>query len=463
MILYIPVEVKNRELYSKVLLAKYAADKGFRVIIGKKNDLNKMVLRMPAGVYVGLGVPENYEAFYRQLNELGNIIVVCEEEGLITYTDDMYLDMRISPRTMQYVNTLFSWGRENRNLISSHMKELSHKIKVSGHPRFDLLKSEFSNVYKDEIEVIRNKYDRYVLICTCFSSCNHFLPEIDYVQSLIDKKVLRSPKAIANFRRYQKTKAKTFRSFLQAISLLAKACPSTNIVVRPHPSENETIYTKLSGEFNNVHVESNVFSVHPWILAAEALVHHYCATAVEAYAAGVPRFALRPEADPLSEKEIPFECSNVCSSPEELVAAVRSCVTDVGRDGYLATPEKDYSDYVLNIGNVVSAELLAAEIHSLVAQQLGRGNGGLKNSNRWYHEYIGRISLVLRDMHTVVQPRKNRWQNYTGHKFDGLSRSEIRRILVNLGAGEENEMACKRRGGKFIEISRENNRVNTKL
>jgi surface carbohydrate biosynthesis protein len=448
--LYLPVEVKNRELYSKVLLAKYAAEKGFNVILGRKNDLNRIISRMPAGVYFGLGVPENYENFYRTLVELGNIVVVCEEEGLITYTDDMYLDMRISSKTMQYVDLLFSWGADNKNLISSNKKELSNKIKISGHPRFDLLKHEFSNVYKNEIAIIRKKYNKYVLICTCFPSCNHFLPGINYVQSLIDKKVLKSQESIDNFKRYQKIKTKTLRSFLEAIPLLAKTCPETDIVVRPHPSENKEIYVKLANEFRNVHIESN-FSVHPWIMAAEALVHHYCATSVEAYAAEVPRFSLRPEADPFSEKDIPYECSKVCSSPDELVKAINNCLADSASKRHCVTPKKDYSDYVLNISNVVSAKLMVEEISSIVKKPLEKTN--IKNNNSWYDEYIGRILLVLRDVKAMVIRRNNNWLDYTSHKFDKFSVNEIREVLAAFNTDEKERVKCKKKGSKFIQIS----------
>ena len=407
---------------------------------------------MPAGVYFGLGVPDNYENFYRTLVELGNIVVVCEEEGLITYTDDMYLDMRISSKTMQHVDLLFSWGVDNQNLILFNKKELAHKIKVTGHPRFDLLKPEFSNVYKKEIAIIRKKYKKYVLICTCFGSCNHFVPDINYVQYLIDKKVLKSQEAIDNFKRYQKIKKKTLRSFLEAIPLLAKTCPGTDIVVRPHPSENKEIYMKLADEFSNVHVESNVFSVHPWILAAEAIVHHYCATSVEAYAADVPRFSLRPEADPLSEKDIPFECSKVCSSPEELVKAVHDCLVDSSSKKHCVTPQKDYSDYVLNIGAVVSAKLMVDEISSLVKRRLEKYKSSMKNNNGWCHEYIGRLLFFLRDVAAIVIRRNSVWRDYTSHKFDKFTVDEIREVLSSFGTDAKGSVKCKKMGSKFIQI-----------
>ena len=75
---YIPVEVKDRELYAKILVAKYAAENGFNVILGKKNDVNRLVLNMPRGVYYGLGIAKNYNDFFEKLSKLGHIIVVGE-------------------------------------------------------------------------------------------------------------------------------------------------------------------------------------------------------------------------------------------------------------------------------------------------------------------------------------------------------------------------------------------------
>ena len=115
--LYIPVEVKNRELHAKVYLAKHAAENGFNVILGRKNDLNELIVRMPPGVYFGLGAFENFGRFYARLKRLGFAVVVNEEEGLVTYSDSMYLDMRVSDATLQQIDELFTWGNENQNVL----------------------------------------------------------------------------------------------------------------------------------------------------------------------------------------------------------------------------------------------------------------------------------------------------------------------------------------------------------
>ena len=188
---YIPVEVKNRELHAKVLLAAHAARRGFDVVLGRKNDLNELVVRMPAGVYLGLGAFENFHPFYARLRQLGFAVVVNEEEGLVTYSDSMYIDMRVSRLTLEHVDELLTWGGESQRVLAQAFPEFGQKFHITGNPRFDLLKPKSRRVYDDEMRAIMAQYGDYVLVCTSFSSINHFDPKLDYLQSLIDKKTLR--------------------------------------------------------------------------------------------------------------------------------------------------------------------------------------------------------------------------------------------------------------------------------
>ena len=82
---------------------------------------------MPKGIYYGLGIAENYNIFFKKLSKLGHIVVVGEEEGLITYSDEMYLEMRISPKTIRHVDLIFTWGSENFSIISKGRKNNTSK------------------------------------------------------------------------------------------------------------------------------------------------------------------------------------------------------------------------------------------------------------------------------------------------------------------------------------------------
>lgn len=440
--LYIPVEVKNRELYAKVFLAMHAARQGLNVILGRKNDLNELVFRMPPGVYFGLGAFENFRQFYAKLQQLGFSVVVNEEEGLVTYADSMYIDMRVSGATLQHVDELFTWGGENQRVLTQAFPEFERKFHVTGNPRFDLLKPENHAVYAKEMNEIGAQYGKFVLICTSFSSINHFNRNLDYVNSLIEKKTLRSRASIESFERYREVKTSTFAAFLDAIPRLAAANPAVNIVVRPHPSENMDVYRDIAARLPNVHVDAR-FSVHPWIISAEALVHHYCTTSIEALAAATPRFALRPVKDELSEKEIPFGCSVECPSVDALLARVGECLM-AGKEHWQDRPlAQDYSWYVSNIGAPLAAEAIVQRI------------AGIFGNDRPQSAYTSRLQMqaariayaTRKTLRNLIRGRRG--FGYLDHKFSHLSLDEVAGLLAVYGA---DGLECREFAGDFINI-----------
>ena len=440
--LYIPVEVKNRELHAKVFLAAHAAKRGLNVILGRKNDLNELIVRMPAGVYLGLGAFENYRQFYARLQQLGFAVVVNEEEGLVTYTDSMYIDMRLSRPTLQHIDEMHTWGRENQRVLAQAFPEFDTKFHITGNPRFDLLKPANQRVYAPEMAAIDAQYGRFVLVCTSFSSINHFDSQLDYVQSLITKKTLRTQESIENFKRYREIKVQTFASFLEAIPRLAAANPSVNIVVRPHPSESADAYRQCAAGLPNVHVDAR-FSVHPWISRAEALVHHYCTTSIEALAVGTPRFALRSVKDVLSETEIPFACSVECADVDQLVSRVSACLA-VGKGNWQPPAiTQDYSWYVSNIG----APLAVASIVDRV-QGLRTGSQLREDSSSGLKTQTARIAYLGRKALRRVIRGKGA-QRYLDHKFAHLSIAGVQGLLEAFGA---DGVECVAFSGDFINI-----------
>jgi surface carbohydrate biosynthesis protein len=448
--LYIPIELKNREFFSKVLLAKYAAQRGFRVFLGRKSELSALALRMPPGVYHGLGTVENLSGLYQSLVDRGNRVTVIDEEGLITFSDEMYLDLKVSPRTLAIIDRLFAWGAEHRRVLADGRPATAHKLRISGSPRFDLLKPAFRGVYDSEIAELRRRHRRFVLICMSFGNCNHYIRGLDYVQSLIEKKVLRTPRDIAAYRRYLANKMNAWLEFLRAIPLLATAYPEVDFVIRPHPSESSDPYRELGAAHANVFT-SDDFSIHPWVLTAEAVVHHYCTSSVEAFAAGTPGFALRPEPDPQVEKEIAYQCSRQCGSAEALVEALRPvCATHRGAKLPLVVPERSYSDYVLNIGDAVSTEVIAAELATLASE--GELHGGKTyRAARPRGVWRSRARGLLAELNS----RNGSSRRYISHKIGSMNAHEVRQVLQKLVPHEAMQFRCESAGHMIVSIEHE--------
>jgi CDP-glycerol glycerophosphotransferase (TagB/SpsB family) len=83
-----------------------------------------------------------------------------------------------------------------------------------------------------------------------------------------------------------------FKDFQLLIPKLEKAFPGYNIVVRPHPSENQKVYQDIAAECERVEV-TNEGNVVPWLMAAKAMIHNGCTTGVEAFAIDTPALSYR--------------------------------------------------------------------------------------------------------------------------------------------------------------------------
>ena len=448
--LFIPVEIKHRELYAKILLAKYAAERGFRVLLGRKSELNEIAMHMAPGIYYGLGTVKNMASFYSALARRGNLVAVSDEEGLVTFSNEMYLEFKVAHETLDAIDLLFTWGAENHRIVAQGRPVTANKLRITGNPRFDLLKAPFKRIYDPEIRQIRGSYSRFVLLCTSFGSCNHYIRDIDYVQSLVEKKVLANQRDIDAYRRFQQSKLAGWRAFLEAIPLLARAYPDIQFVIRPHPSEHAAPYQELADQIVNVHLESR-FSIHAWLLAAEALVHHYCTSAVEAFAAGTPSFALRPIRDTSVEKEIPYECSRECASPGELVDVMRNCLSNTtGEKLQLIVPVRPYSDYVFNMGDAVASELIVEE---LVAARDARGLvGGAADAQLPTSETA--LALLKRYVSPLL-PRNWKNQQYVSHKTDHLTAKEVCLVLSAFAPERDLHLRCRQAGNQIVSIERD--------
>ena len=49
------------------------------------------------------------------------------------------------------------------------------KIRISGNPRFDVLRPELRGLFDGDARALREKYGPYILVATNFSRYNHFM------------------------------------------------------------------------------------------------------------------------------------------------------------------------------------------------------------------------------------------------------------------------------------------------
>jgi surface carbohydrate biosynthesis protein len=302
--LYIPMEIFHRELDGNLLLATAAAKCGWTVILGGKQDVFDGIGKNPRGTYLLKSiVPGEYE-IPKLLRENRNVVALHDQEGLLQRPGLEY-KFRYSDSTISMTDHLFFWGKQQlRDFLQVFPKSDSKKLNVTGSPRADywMLLSTSSNRLKSQ-HVDPQKLQKYVLFATSFGNSNHFLGKT--AQKYLLKSVSNHT-ALSDFERRELDENYENRRELATIMLplyseilikLAKAHPSVNIVVRPHPSEGEDYWRELTYDLKNVIVSSKG-TVTEWICGASCLIQYGSSTAVEANLLNVPVVSCIPKTLP---------------------------------------------------------------------------------------------------------------------------------------------------------------------
>jgi surface carbohydrate biosynthesis protein len=325
--LLIPVENQVRELDPKLLLAYVAARRGFPSVIGPRREMHLHLTSFARSIYLSKSTTMASVKVFRILRKLGHEIVAWDEEALVHPPQDIYFSRRMNPTALTYVSHLLAWGPENVDLwrqYSQLPKEMS--IHITGNPRGDILRPELHGFYEKEVKELRQKYGEFILVNTNFNHVNGFVPILNLFQPV--KGLRNKPKfgraakgmSFEYAQGLRDHKQAVFEEFKRLIPMLAKAFPDHNIVVRPHPTENQQVYNDIAQHSSRVQVTNEGYIV-PWLLAAKVLVHNGCTTGVEAYAMGVPAVSYRVKVDEnydLGFYRLPNLLSQQCFNFEEL-------------------------------------------------------------------------------------------------------------------------------------------------
>lgn len=336
--LLIPVENQVRELDAKLLLAAVAVQRGFACVVGSRTELDFRLGRFPRGVYLSKSMTRHSRKVFSILRQLGHEIVVWDEESLVTYADPrIYHARRLAPESLAFVSHLFAWGEADAELFRKYPAYAGTPIDVTGNPRGDLLRPELRPYFERAAEACRREHGDFLLVNTNFGQVNAFYPTMNLLEPP-DPEGARGlgRGAVGMTRDYAEGRAAHKRalleSFLEMIPRLADAFPAQNVVVRPHPVENPSVYRELAARHPRVHVVTDGGSPVPWLLAARALVHNCCTTGLEAWMLGKPAVAYRPVRDPSYEESLPNELSHDAGDLAELVSVLRRVVAgELGR------------------------------------------------------------------------------------------------------------------------------------
>jgi surface carbohydrate biosynthesis protein len=285
----LPCETKSREFESKMLLACVLAERGWRCIVGSRNEIHFQLHRFPQSTYLGKDVRFSSAKVLRILRLLGHRFVAMDEEAQFYISRESYRAKRVDEFVFSHAEALFAWGPENATAWSETKSYNGASIFTTGNGRIDLLRPEFSKLYLARVEALRKTYGRFVLFNTNFGSINHFLANLSTNVSEDETKSVSR----AHDNGYLFHRRKILNAFAEIMPELAREFPGTTFVLRPHPGESVESWEKILSGYKNVFVRKEG-SVIPWLMAADVLIHNGCTTALEAYVLRRPVISYQP-------------------------------------------------------------------------------------------------------------------------------------------------------------------------
>ncbi|HVY97964.1 MAG TPA: surface carbohydrate biosynthesis protein [Dongiaceae bacterium] len=328
-ILYLPMEIASRELDSRLLIAAFALERGYEVVLGQKWLIERNLRAMQPGLYLSKTLTQRDAKFSSRAGDLGYFVTAIDEEmpGLVVKSNELRW---VSEAGVDSSNLIFVAGSNNADALRTRFPEAAHKVQAVGNPRLDLLRPQLRPLYRAEAERLRARHGRFILINTNLGFTNSEKGSVDEIvseQVRLGKLNLDNPEHRAFVEGIKAMEAANGAAITQLLKILPPALPDHRIILRPHPSENLTRWHALIGQSPRVDVIREGPAA-PWIYAADALIHTNCTTGVEAVALDRPAICIVPSDVGVNQRYLSNRVNPVVRSAAEAVDAVRRIVAD---------------------------------------------------------------------------------------------------------------------------------------
>ncbi|MCI5207889.1 MAG: hypothetical protein D3910_03670 [Candidatus Electrothrix sp. ATG2] len=427
--LFIPVEVKVRELQAKTLLACLAAERGFKVVLGEAHAVRNSLHQLPAGIVLEKGVsPSKVDSFAR-FRELGNLVVAWCEEGLVFFDDDDYIRRKVSKQDLEQVDCFFAWGQYHADVITKKFPEMKSRVLCSGNARLDLLRPEFRDVFSAETQKIRSTIGPFILVNTNFSHCNHKKGEGGYLEVLRNAGKITSEAEEAFAAGWMAHKKRLFDAFVPMVRRVSEKFPEYKVIVRPHPGENHETWRIFFETDSNVEVVHQGGAV-PWILASSVVLHNGCTTGIEAFLLEHPAVAYRPVISDVYDQFLPNSVNFQADNEDQLIESLDLLLNQRNVEMFVNNPDwkKNLYQYVSGSTGMSACDIILDKVSSI--------HHNIKPLNRrpWYFLHKLHLKLYM-NINTLANRNLVGTQErgeYSMHKFSGLDLSELQHEIERL-------------------------------
>lgn len=278
MFVYLPIEVKSRDLYPRLLLAHELLKKNFRIIIGRKSEVELYSQYGPKGIYVTLQATKNYYSFYKKLKIQGHKIALLDEESLVTFSENIYLSTRAPKKVLLLSDIIFTWGEFQKKILFKKKLKIKKKTFAVGNPRFDLYQDKFFNFFRKKTKI---KFKNIILINSSFPNANHFDESKNSINFRKSIGLINNSNDEKGFLYFKKYNQKKIEIYIELANFLAEKLNNFKVLYKSHPSESLDVYKKKLSSKVILLKDTDIVDC---LVNSNFVIHDFCTTAFEALA-----------------------------------------------------------------------------------------------------------------------------------------------------------------------------------
>jgi len=363
-IIFIPMEIKSRELDSRLLLALELVSRKFKVFLGEKIKVNQLIKEYTGAVYFAKSGAKIDKEFFMELKLSEHKIVVLDEEAIIHQNEKAHVKSRLNGDSIALADRFFSWGEYDNSVALKAYPEYREKFLITGNPRMDLLRIDMRQFYEKTTTQINEQFGKYIFIPSSFAMCNHYTESGARIEWRKRLGMISSQEDEEFYQAYVDHFEKIFRAFLKVIPKLAKVYKKYLFIVRPHPSENRSVWEQSFKEIPNIKVITKG-PIAPWLLASEMVIHNGCTTAIETFLLDKPVISYRPFISDKYDLDVPNSISLEAFNYEELEILISRLLSEGAPEEYTRKAKQILSQYIYSMEGKFAFEKIADSISKL--------------------------------------------------------------------------------------------------
>tara|TARA_B100001175_G_scaffold251358_1_gene218715 strand:+ start:26729 stop:28099 length:1371 start_codon:yes stop_codon:yes gene_type:complete len=312
-IIYISIEIKNRELFSKLFFIANNIKENFVFFIGDKLSIKRAIKYFGKGIYFYKSINRNDTGHISQVKNKKNLYVSLDEEGGFVQSNlnslDSFLQYRSSNKNMSLIDRVYTWGDFDNKAWKKKYKKYKKKIVKTGSPRVDLWRRDiYTKIFKEDIKILKNKYGKFFFIPSTFCSSKADLTkQISNEKKIKSEETLFSLKARINERKYSYY---LFEVFVSMIKKLSKDFPNYKILIKPHHTESLNNWEKRinTNKYKNIIIDNN-YDLTAYMAASECVIYNASTAGIQAVVMGKKNIVFNGSRKDSSFINFPNKCS----------------------------------------------------------------------------------------------------------------------------------------------------------